>query len=209
MDLADLRKDYARQGLSEAEAEPDPFRQFALWFEQARPAVVEPNAMTLATAAPDGTPSARVVLLKGCSSEGFTFFTSYDGRKAAELDDNPRAALLFYWAELERQVRVEGSVGRTTAEESAEYFAKRPRGSQLGAWASSQSAVVAGRADLEAELARVTARFPGEVPCPPFWGGYRLRPTSMEFWQGRPDRLHDRLRYRLGDGRWVLERLSP
>jgi pyridoxamine 5'-phosphate oxidase len=213
VNLADLRKDYQLRGLRESDVDADPFRQFADWFEQARAAgVTEPNAMTLATCTRDGIPSARVVLLKGHSAEGgFTFFTSYDGRKARELADNPRAALLFYWADLERQIRIEGTVERTTAEESAEYFARRPRGSQLGAWASHQSAVIAGgRAELEAKLAEVTRRFDGgEVPCPPYWGGYRLRPAALEFWQGRPDRLHDRLRYRLDGGRWVIERLSP
>ena len=209
--VADLRREYTQGGLSEADAGDDPVALFRRWFDAAVAAgLPEPNAMTLATATRDGAPSARVVLLKGHSHDGFTFFTSYDGRKAYELADNPRASLLFYWADLERQIRIEGAVERTTPEESAEYFAKRPRGSQLGAWASHQSAVVTGRAWLEARLAQVTARFEGgEVPCPPFWGGYRLKHRTLEFWQGRPNRLHDRLRYRRDGERWVIERLSP
>lgn len=211
MNLADLRRDYTLHGLREADMDADPFRQFATWFDEARAAgLVEPNAVTLATATRDGAPSARVVLLKGHDERGFTFFTSYDGRKADELADNPRAALLFYWAELERQVRVEGVVERTTADESAAYFAKRPRGSQLGAWASRQSDVLAGREILEAQLTEVTRRFEGaEVPCPPFWGGFRVVPSAIEFWQGRTNRLHDRLCYRRDGRSWVIERLSP
>jgi pyridoxamine 5'-phosphate oxidase len=210
MNLSELRKDYSLTGLRESDVDADPFRQFSAWFEQARAVIAEPNAMTLATCSRDASPSARIVLLKGHGPDGFTFFTSYDGRKSLELADNPRAALLFYWAELERQVRIEGVVERTTAEESARYFASRPRGSQLGAWASHQSRVIAGREELEAKLAEVTARFEGaEAPCPPFWGGYRLRPSSFEFWQGRLNRLHDRIRYRREGERWVVERLSP
>jgi len=210
MNLADLRKDYSLHGLSEGDVDADPFRQFSAWFDQAQAAVAESNAMTLATCSRDGSPSARIVLLKGHGPAGFTFFTSYDGRKALELAENPRAALLFYWPELQRQVRIEGAIERTTREESAEYFARRPRGSQLGAWASHQSRAIVGRESLEASLAEVTARFDGgEVPCPPFWGGYRLRAESLEFWQGRPNRLHDRLRYRREGDRWVIERLSP
>lgn len=210
MNLADLRKEYDLHGLRESDVDADPFRQFSAWFEQARAVVDEPNAMTLATCSRDGLPSARIVLLKHHGPDGFTFFTSYDGRKALELAENPHAALLFYWHPLERQVRIEGTVEQTTPEESARYFAGRPRGSQLGAWASHQSRVIPGREVLEAKLAEITARFAdAEVPCPPFWGGYRLRPTSLEFWQGRPSRLHDRLRYRRESERWVIERLSP
>jgi pyridoxamine 5'-phosphate oxidase len=210
MNLADLRREYEMHGLRESDVSPDPFAQFEAWFEQAREVIAEPNAMTLATCSRDAMPSARIVLLKGHGPNGFTFFTSYDGRKSLELAENPNAALLFYWTELERQIRIEGTVERTTAEESATYFTQRPRGSQLGAWASHQSRVITGRPELEAKLAEVTARFAdGEVPCPPFWGGYRLRPATLEFWQGRPNRLHDRIRYRREGNHWVIERLSP
>jgi pyridoxamine 5'-phosphate oxidase len=211
MHLPHLRKDYTQRGLAEADLLADPVAQFRVWFDQALAAgLAEPNAMTLATCTPDGVPSARIVLLKGLDERGFAFFTSYDGRKAQELAANPRAALVFYWAELERQVRVEGVVERTSAAESDDYFESRPRGSQLGAWSSEQSRIVEGRAVLEARMAALEAKYDGgPVPRPPFWGGFRVRPEVVEFWQGRSSRLHDRLRYRREGGTWVIERLCP
>jgi pyridoxamine 5'-phosphate oxidase len=211
--LADLRREYASTGLSESDLDPDPVRQFRRWLQQALDAgLAEPNAMTLATATRDGAPSARVVLLKGLDERGFTFFTSYHSRKARELDENPRASLLFYWVELARQVRVEGTAARVSDPEADAYFATRPRGNQLGAWASArQSEVVPDRTHLEESLARHAEQFLDRpVPRPPYWGGYRLRPAVIEFWQGRASRLHDRLRYTfVGEGQWRIERLSP
>jgi pyridoxamine 5'-phosphate oxidase len=212
MQIANMRKEYRQGGLSEADMDADPIRQFEVWFEQAQAAnLPEPNAMTLATATPDGQPSARIVLLKAYSTSGFTFFTNYDSRKGRELAANPRAALLFFWSELQRQVRIEGTVERISEAESDAYFLSRPLGSRLGAWASWQSEVIAGRDLIERRVQELAARYAdGEVPRPPFWGGFRVRPLAIEFWQGRLDRLHDRLRYALAAAAaWRLERLSP
>ncbi len=212
MQIADMRKEYAWGGLSEADAHADPIRQFEKWFQQALASQLpEPNAMTLATAATDGQPSARVVLLKAFDASGFTFFTNYDSRKGRELAENPRAALLFFWPELQRQIRIEGTVERMPEDDSDAYFRSRPLGSRLSAWASRQSEVIPSREFLEERVRALMQRFPdGETPCPPHWGGYRLCPLCLEFWQGRPDRLHDRLRYRRTENHdWHLERLSP
>lgn len=209
--LGNLRKEYSLQTLDESSVHPDPFVQFRRWFEDAvatRPR--EPNAVILATATREGKPSARVVLLKGFDERGFLFFTNYESRKGAELRENPNAALLFYWSELEREVRLEGPVEKATREESEEYFHSRPLESQLGAWASRQSEVIPNRSALERKVAELKARYgEGPIPLPPFWGGFRLHPHLFEFWQGRPNRLHDRIRY-LRDGKaWIIERLSP
>ncbi|HEX5974986.1 MAG TPA: pyridoxamine 5'-phosphate oxidase, partial [Rubrobacteraceae bacterium] len=198
-------------GLTESDADSDPIAQFRRWFGEALAADLhEPNAMILATATPDGRPSARVVLLKGFDERGFVFYTNYEGRKGTELEANPYCALVFYWAELERQVRVEGHARRVTEKEADEYFRSRPRGSQLGARVSEQSRPVGGREALEEKLRWLEAEYDGrEVPRPQFWGGYRVEPDSIEFWQGRENRLHDRLLYRLSDGEWGRERLQP
>jgi pyridoxamine 5'-phosphate oxidase len=198
--------------LREDEVAANPLEQFARWYDEAIAAGVElPEAMMLATAAPDGAPSARMVLLKGVEERGFVFYTNYESRKGRELAANPRAALVFHWPQTpRRQVSVGGSVERLSARESDEYFRTRPFGSRIGAWASRQSEVIAGREGLERSFAELEAEHAdGEVPRPPWWGGYVLRPDIVEFWQNHPNRLHDRLRYRRSDGEWVLERLSP
>jgi pyridoxamine 5'-phosphate oxidase len=210
MPLADLRIDYAKHGLSQAEAGDDPLELFRRWFADAEAAGQhEPNAMTLATATADGKPSARIVLLKIADERGLAFFTNYLSRKGRELANNPAAALVFYWPACERQVRVEGTVELVSEAESDEYFASRPVNSRLGAWASEQSGVIESREELERRHRELTDRFGEQVPRPPHWGGYRVVPAEWEFWQGRPSRLHDRIRFRKADGRWVRERLSP
>ncbi|HXR76455.1 MAG TPA: pyridoxamine 5'-phosphate oxidase [Bryobacteraceae bacterium] len=213
LSLADLRENYTQGGLDEAAVDTNPIAQFEKWFAEAlRAGLKEPNAMTLATATPDGRPSARIVLLKEVDEAGFVFYTNYESRKARELRENPRAALTLYWAELERQVRVEGIVKRVSRGQSEHYFQSRPKGSRLGAWASHQSAVIPNRTSLEARLKDLEARYSEieDVPLPEFWGGYRVEPEVIEFWQGRPNRLHDRLQYwRDQDQLWQRERLAP
>lgn len=209
--LADLRKDYARGSLDEASVDANPFRQFEAWFRQAQDArLPEPNTMTLATVDARGYPSARIVLIKGVDERGFVFFTNYESRKGQDLAVNPHASLLFYWIELERQVRIEGTVVKTSAEESDNYFNSRPLGSRIGAWASDQSRPIESRALLEAREKSFAERFGEHPPRPPHWGGYRLVPETIEFWQGRPSRLHDRIMYtRQSADSWRISRLSP
>lgn len=212
LDITALRHDYVAHGLLRADLDPDPIKQFEKWFDEATAADIrDVNAMSLATATADGIPFVRIVLLKAISERGFVFFTNYQSDKGRQIEANPRAALNIFWVQLERQIRISGPVEKTSREESEEYFQSRPIGSQLGAWASAQSEVIENREMLEAELAKVTERFGGgPIPVPPHWGGYRVLPETIEFWQGRADRLHDRFRYRQQDSAaWIIERLAP
>lgn len=210
-DPAEMRREYTRDGLSKENALPDPIAQFRRWFEQALEArLVEPNAMTLSTVDAENSPNSRTVLLKAYDERGFVFFTNYHSAKAEEIAANAKVALLFPWLALERQVKIRGVAGKISTGESLKYFLSRPRGSQLGAWVSTQSSVITSRSVLEMKLAEIKRKFgEGEVPLPDFWGGYRVKPHSLEFWQGRPNRLHDRLLYTPeGDG-WRIKRLAP
>ncbi len=211
LDYAGFRHEYIGRGLRRADLDPDPIKQFQNWFTAAFEAhILDANAMTLSTCV-DGQPSARVVLLKDFDERGFTFFTNYGSEKGQQLEKNPKAALVLYWMEVERQIRIEGEVEKTSHEESEKYFHSRPIGAQLGAWASHQSQVIDARRVLQARLEQMKQRFAeGQVPLPPHWGGFRVKPKRIEFWQGRPDRLHDRFRYtRQADGSWRIDRLAP
>lgn len=210
-DLADIRRDYSLQELSEGTVDRDPFAQFSTWLEDAiNSGGPEPTAMNVATIGLDGRPSSRVVLLKNFDSNGFVFFTNYESRKGIELAANPNCTLHFFWAELERQVNIRGIASRTSIEESEAYFKSRPFESRIGAWASQQSTVIASRDELRRKADEFREKYSdGDVPLPPFWGGFRVRPERFEFWQGRPSRLHDRICYELVDNNWLISRLSP
>ncbi len=209
--IAERRREYLSEPLTDSSVDRDPMAQFGNWFQEIlRVEQPDPEAMTLSTATPDGRVSGRVVLLKGFDEQGFVFFSNYQSRKGNEIESNPYAALTFYWFSLNRQVRIEGRVERVSARESAEYFQTRPYGSQLGAWASPQSREIQSREMLETRLAEIDQRFKAEqIFCPPFWGGYRVRPLALEFWQGRENRLHDRILYTLNEGHWRITRLAP
>ena len=209
--LAALRKEYSLQQLTRDSVHPDPLVQFEIWLNEAIDAQVsEPTAMTLATADSDGHPSARVVLLKDVTEKGLSFFTNYESRKGSQLNENPRAAIVFFWPELERQVRFEGITEKLPSGESDDYFDSRPAGSKAGAWASRQSRTIISREELENKVVKINTRFKNKsIPRPPCWGGYRLIPGVAEFWQGRTDRLHDRIQYEIRDDKWTISRLSP
>lgn len=211
MNVSDVRREYVREGLRRRDLDPDPTAQFLKWLGEAQAAHPgDFTSMVLATADRDGRPSARVVLLKGCDERGFVFFSHYDSRKGRDLAENPRAALVFYWPDFDRQVRIEGTVERTSREESDTYFQSRPLGARIGAFASRQSAVISGREELERNVREVAERLGDAVPCPESWGGFRVVPDEIEIWQGRENRLHDRFRYRRQpEGGWKIERLSP
>lgn len=210
-DISRIRKEYSLKDLSKTSVHHDPFDQFRKWLDEAIAAEVnEPTAMTLATATINGYPSARIVLLKDFTEKGFIFFTNYGSKKGIQLNENPRAALVFFWPELQRQVRLEGTAVKVPAGESDRYFDSRPEGSRIGAWASRQSSVISSRAELQKEVMKISGRFRNKsIPRPSYWGGYSLSPVLAEFWQGRPDRLHDRIQYKLQGSRWIIKRLSP
>ena len=208
--LADLRRDFASHELLESTIADDPFEQFKVWFDEALASdVIDANAMTVATVGPDGKPSVRVVLLKGYDHNGFVFFTNYGSKKGTDLIGNPNTVFHFFWPQLDRQIGIYGSVEKTSREESAEYFNSRPVDSRIGAWASAQSSVIESREELEKRFSEFKEKFGDEVPLPDFWGGFRLTPTKFEFWQGRQNRLHDRIVYALSDNAWAITRLSP
>ncbi len=211
MDIGELRRDYSQRGLDLADLNPDPFAQFELWFQQAREAeLLEPNALVLSTVSSEGAPYQRTVLLKYFDRDGFVFFTNYGSRKAQHMAENAQVSMLFPWYPLERQLAIAGTASQISAAESLRYFSSRPRGSQLGAWVSQQSSVISSRQLLEMQFEKMKEKFLNqEVPLPDFWGGYRVKPTSFEFWQGRPSRLHDRFLYSWQDDGWAIARLSP
>ena len=210
-DIAAIRKDYRLQTLLEKDVNANPIQQFEIWWQQAKESnIEEPNAMTLATCNKNGRPSARIVLLKGIHENGFIFYTNYDSRKGKEIDENPFVSIVFFWKELERQIRIEGNIKKITAQENDAYFASRPMASRIGAWSSPQSQVIPSRDILEKKMAENTERFQSnEITRPENWGGYTVMPAVVEFWQGRPGRLHDRLQYTISNGGWKIERLAP